>query len=137
MKEQFDWFMCSVFVQARQLEGVRTECAREGQERRERGRRAADGDAAVVAAAAVSRQHRHRRAGADRPGASGDGDRAGGPDRQAQLGAAGGGPLALAAPLRLLPRHRLAQPRELLHALVRRVAQAARVARQLNCARDG
>jgi hypothetical protein len=129
MKELFDRFVRSVFVQARQLEGVRAEHGREGGQGR--GRRAADGDAAVVAAAAVSRQHRHGRAGADRPGTGGDGGRAGGPDRQAQLGAAGGGPLALAAPLRRLPRHRLAQPRELLHALVRRVAQAARVARRL------
>ena len=84
-----------------------------------------------MAAAAVPRQQWHGRAGADEPGTAGDGGRPGGHDRQAQLGAAGGGPLALAAPLRRLPRHRLAQPRELLHTMVRRVAQAARVARSL------
>lgn len=108
---------------SRALEGI------EGRQGRSRG--AADGDAAVVAAATVLRQQWHGRTGADEPGAGGDGGRAGGPDREAQLGTAGGGPLALAAPLRRLPRHRLAQPRELLHTVVRRVAQAARVAREL------
>jgi hypothetical protein len=85
-----------------------------------------------VAAAAVLRQQRHGRARAEQPGAVRDGGRAGGADRQAQLGAGGGDPRALAAPLCRLPGHRLAQPGDVLHDLVRRVASTARVARYQN-----
>ncbi|KAI4967075.1 hypothetical protein ZWY2020_031073 [Hordeum vulgare] len=51
----------------------------------------------------LPRQQRDGRAGAERQGEGGDGDGAGGADREAAVGAAGGGPGAVAAPLRRLP----------------------------------
>lgn len=78
-----------------------------------------------MAAAAVPGQQRDGRAGAEREGAGGDCVRAGGAGGEAAAGAAGGGHGALAAPLRRMPVHRLAQPRAMLHALVRPVAQPA------------
>lgn len=120
---------CSISIQARKHKTIRKERRRRGRRWTRRWRVSchplSDGNAVLVAAAAVPCQQWHGCSCTEQRGESRDGEGAGGDDREAELRAAGGGARPLAPPLHLLLSLGLAKSPSLLHTVVLQVQRLA------------